>query len=379
MAGQYEPFLINPPKRLRRRVSKRRYKRNDYQPGMEMADISEMGVGVRPGHTGIKKRGVKRGGKKRHRAALKAWRTRRAHQEGGMAKARRKTVKRRRKASPAQLRALARGRAKRLKNLRGRKTRKRATTKKVARRRTRKYAKRRVAKRTTRTRRTRKTTTRRRRRVSGRRHTIPVYIRKGIARTGPRRHRYGIKSNFRVNPFRRNPFGEELMVIGSNPARRRRRKRKYASNPRRKRGYRAMARGRRRFSRNPLSSFAHLMPMIAAGTAGALATKMVPRVIGVTNTWAVYGTQAVVIVGGGYLADKFMGKSISDGWVIGGATMILSNLVGGVLGGVFAGLGLEYDAFPMGAFPDNGVAGMLGDMQGMGYGAENEFEPSMVY
>ena len=373
MAGQYEPFLINPPKRLRRRVSKRRYKRNDYQPGMEMADPSEMGIGIRAGHTTMKKRSVRRGGKKRHRAALKAWRTRRAHQEGSMAKARRKTVKRRRKASPAQLRALARGRAKRLKNLRGRKTRKR-TVKRVARRKTRKVAKRRV----TRVR-TRKTTTRRRRRSSGRRHVIPVYLRKGVARTGPRKHKYGIKRNFRVNPFRRNPFGEELMVIGSNPVRRRRRKRKYSANPKRKRGYRAMARGRRRFSRNPLSSVAHLMPMIAAGTAGALATKMVPRVIGVTNTWAVYGTQAVVIVGGGYLADKFMGRSISDGWIIGGATMILSSLVGGVLGGVFAGLGLDYEAFPMGAFPDDQPMGMLGD-DGMGaYAEDNEFSPSMVY
>ena len=371
MAGQYEPFLINPPKRLQRRVKSRRYKRNDYQPGMEMAEPSEMGIGIRAGHHDIKKRGVRRGGKKRHRAALKAWRTRRAHEEGSMAKARRKTVKRRRKASPAQLRALARGRAKRLRNLRGRKTRKRAV-KRVTRRSTKRVAKRRVT-------RTRKTTMRRRRAKLGRRHAIPVYIRKGVARTGPRRHKFGIKRNFRVNPFRRNPFGEELMVIGSNPHRRRRRKRKYSTNPKRKRGYKAMARGRRRFSRNPLSSVAHLMPMIAAGTAGALATKMVPRVIGITGTWAVYGTQAVVIVGGGYLADKFMGKSISDGWIIGGATMILSQLVGGVLGGVFAGLGLEYDAFPMGAFPDEQPMGMLGN-DGMGSFAEdNEFSPSMVY
>ena len=73
-----------------------------------------------------------------------------------------------------------------------------------------------------------------------------------------------------------------------------------------------------------------------------------------------------------------MGKSVSDGWIIGGATMVLSGLLGGVLGGVFAGLGLEYEAFPdeqLGAFP----MGMLGD-GGMGeYETESEFEPSMVY
>lgn len=284
--------------------------------------------------------------------------------------------KRKRKASPAQLRALARGRAKRLAKLRGKKrtTRKRAvkrTTKRRVKRTVKRVAKRRYTKRT-------KTTTRRRRRARlGRRHVIPVYLRKGVARTGPRRHKFGIKRNFRVNPFRRNPFGEELMVIGSNPVRRRR-KRKYSANPKRKRGYKSMARrGRKRFSRNPISSIGHLMPMIAAGTAGALATKMLPRVIGVTNTWAVYGTQAVVVVGGGYLADKFMGKAVSDGWIIGGATMVLSSLLGGVLGGVFAGLGLEYEAFPneVGAFP----MGMLGD-GGMGdMMGENEFEPSMVY
>lgn len=361
MAGQYEPFLINPPKRLRRRVKSRRYKRNDYQPGMETADPSEMGVGIRLGRASMKKRHGKTW-KQTHKARL-------VRKEKVMAKRAKKagTRRRKRKASPAQLRALARGRAKRLRNLRG----KRRTTKK-------RYAKRKTTVSRKRYTKRAKVTTRRRRRAKlGRRHVIPVYLRKGVARTGPRRHKFGIKRNFRVNPFRRNPFGEELMVIGSNPVRRRR-KRKYSANPKRKRGYKSMARGRRRFSRNPISSIGHLMPMIAAGTAGALATKMLPRVIGVTNTWAVYGTQAVVVVGGGYLADKFMGKSVSDGWIIGGATMVLSGLLGGVLGGVFAGLGLEYEAFPdeqLGAFP----MGMLGD-GGMGaYAEDNEFEPSMVY
>lgn len=141
-----------------------------------------------------------------------------------------------------------------------------------------------------------------------------------------------------------------------------------------------MARGRRRFSRNPMGSIQHLLPMIAAGTAGALVTKMTPRLIGVTNTMAVFGTQAAVVFGGGWLVDKWMGKSASDGWIVGSASALLSNLLGGVLGGVFAGLGLEYEAFPgeVGAFPGNQM-GMLADM-GNAYGAmDEEFEPTVVY
>ena len=378
MAGRFEPFLINPPRKLKRRA--RRFKLNDWQPGMEMADPSEMGIGIKPGHTGMKKRGRKRGGKKKSAAAKKAWKTRRLKsKEKVMAKARKRRKTRvsgrKRRATPAQLRALRKARAARKRKLSATKapTRRRRRTRKTARRRRTwtatgyKYP--RIRKRVK---------SRRRRRTSlGKRRLLAVYGRregkKLVFRTGPRKHKYGIKRNFRVNPF-----GEEAMIIGSNPMRRRRRRRKsYKTNPKRRR---AMARGRRKYSMNPLKSIKSLMPMIAAGTVGALATKALPRVIGVTNVWAVYGTQAVAVFGGGWVADKMMGRSISDGWIVGGASVILSNLLSGMLGGVFAGLGLEYDAFPMGAFPDEQPMGMLGEMNGIGgLGMAEEFEPTMVY
>ncbi len=101
-------------------------------------------------------------------------------------------------------------------------------------------------------------------------YMIAAYKHRGHLYTSPRARR--VWPNHRLNPF-----GSEMMTIGANPRRRKRRRsrKSYKSNPRR----RYMARGRRRFSRNPLASMRHLLPMIAAGTAGALATRNLPRML----------------------------------------------------------------------------------------------------
>jgi hypothetical protein len=165
-------------------------------------------------------------------------------------------------------------------------------------------------------------------------------------RTVPGVHK-PFRAGVKVNPFNRNPFGSELMVVGANP-RRRRRSKKGGSMAKRK-----------RFMSNPMSSIKALTPMILAGTAGALVTKMAPKTLGLTNVWAGYGAQLVVIAGGGYAADKWLGKQVSDGWIIGGAAMVLSNIISTAIPTVFAGLGLDYSAFPeMGSFPE--ASGDLG-------------------
>jgi hypothetical protein len=180
-------------------------------------------------------------------------------------------------------------------------------------------------------------------------------------RTVPGVHK-PFRAGVKVNPFRRNPFGSELMVVGANP--RRKKSRKSGGN---------MSKKRKRFMSNPISSIKALAPMIAGGTVGALATKQMPKWLGMTNVWAGYGTQVATIAAGAYLVDKFSGKygkSVADGWIIGGASMVLSNVLSNTVGGVLAGLGLDYDslsAFPeqqtMQAFPEGGM-GML-DNEGM--------------
>lgn len=349
MAGRFEPFLINPPRRLR--TSKFRLNMSD-PDSYASGDPALKGLPSRKKVLEIYKKEARKA------AAKKGAKTRRKNKRVKI-KVRRAKVKRtkvvaRRKSGISHVAAVKRAK----KAARTRRANMKGTTmaKRKGRRMKIKARRRKISRHAT----MRSQWFKPRRRIKRRgyatkrkRHMVTAYSHRGHLYTSPFAKK--VWANHRLNPYRRNPFGEELMVMGANPRRRRKsRKRKYSSNPRR----RYMARGRKRFSHNPISSVTHLMPMIAAGTAGALATKMIPRVIGVTSPMATYGTQAVVVLGGGYLADKFMGKSVSDGWIVGGATMILSNVLSGVLGGALAGLGLEYEAFPeMGAFP----MGMLGE------------------
>lgn len=259
-----------------------------------------------------------------------------------MAKAKRR---RHRKASPAQLRALRKARAARKRIARAsRPVRRRRVTKRrkhvsVRRHvvRHRKVARRKVS--------SRKRSYKRGFGKRHKRHTIAAYKLRGHLFTSPFARK--VKPLVRLNPrrYRRNPFGEELMVVGANP---RRRKRSYSLNPRRRRYMRRRHRkSSKRMRSNPIASMKTLLPMIATGTLGALITKAAPKLLGMTSPWAAYGTQAAVVLGGGWAADKWVGRSLSDAWIIGGAALVLSDVIGGLIGGSFAGLG--FDAFPGGA------------------------------
>jgi hypothetical protein len=111
--------------------------------------------------------------------------------------------------------------------------------------------------------------------------------------------------------------------------------RRYRHNPRRRyRHNRA-----RRHRRNP-SSARHLMPMIVAGTLGAVVTNMVARFIGAGGLMG-YGVRLAVAVGGGYAADKMAGRSASDGWIIGSIAPLVYDIFRALTGGTFT-----YSAFP---------------------------------
>lgn len=350
--ADYEPFLINPPKRksmkhfslrdsLKRRIL--RFSKNaetgetDYADGgIELTEPSERDI-----MQSIKKT------KMYHKRALKAGRTRRKHM-ARKKKAKKKLVTRKRKVSTKQLAALARGRAIRLRHLK-----KKAHSKVKARRRVTTIKRVVVGSKS----RTRVATIggykRKGFRKTHKRHIVAAYkLAGGRLFTSP--FARTVKPLVRLNPFSRrysNPFGEELMMVGANPRRR------HTMAKRRQRG-------------NPITNIRSLLPMIAGGTVGALATRIVPNMLNLTNAWTLYAAQAAIVLGGGLVTGKFVGKAVSDGWVVGGAAYMLSNIVSGVVGGALAGLGVDAfpDTYAYGAFPDQ-----------VAYGNVDEFAPTAVY
>lgn len=166
------------------------------------------------------------------------------------------------------------------------------------------------------------------------------------------------KPGHRLNPFRRrNPLGELAMIVGTNPKRRSKMARK------------------KRYRRNPVSvsltQVKGLAPMIGGAIVGAAAVNVVPNVFNLGG-WMRYGAQAATVVGGGIAMNKVAGRNASDGFVVGGATMVLYGVVKNLLGGTMTMLGLGEDtleAFPdqsMAAFPDEGYSG-----NDMNYSLEN--------
>lgn len=213
----------------------------------------------------------------------------------------------------------------------------------------------------------------------------------------PKRKRLLRRTRFgSMNPFRRrrNPFGEEVMLVGlnpfkkrrshmfGNPFRRKRRKNKVRSRRRRnaflfnpvrrsRRRRNPVHRSRRRrnpmrrYRRNPITSFGSAMsylPTVGGAIGGMIAVKTIPRLLGVTGL-PYYGVQAAVVVGGGWGLQKVSSK-VAEGFVIGSAATALYDVVKGFLGTTFSYLGLgDIDAYPLESDP----AAAYNSLQDMAY------------
>lgn len=139
-----------------------------------------------------------------------------------------------------------------------------------------------------------------------------------------------VRKGIKLNPFRRNPFGEELMFFGANPkgghmARKKHSKKRFRKNP---------ARKSRRFKLNPVMDKS-IMYMILSGGVAALATRMIPNLIGLTG-WKAYATQAAILVGGGLAATKLVNKNVGVGVMIGSGAMIITDVTRNMLSGATA-------------------------------------------
>lgn len=170
----------------------------------------------------------------------------------------------------------------------------------------------------------------------------------------------------------RNPLGEEVMIVGSNPRRKRRSRRRRARARRRIPGFLARlfgrgitrrarrrrrarglgsyvgkARSRRRraarFRDNParrskaialrapglpdVSRPASLLMPAIVGTAAYIATDKVPSMVNVTSTLPRLGVKAAVGFGGGILISRFLGRNQGAVWAIGSSINILSDIL----------------------------------------------------
>ncbi len=179
--------------------------------------------------------------------------------------------------------------------------------------------------------------------IRGRKHRPVVYggIKKGVYARSPYSHSPQI-----------NPFGEEVMIVGANPRRKRvrrkrigvsKRRRSYKRNPLSLMGLnprprrRSVVRHRRRsYRRNPYSGaiaisarrpMSLLMPAIA-GTGGYFAADYIPAVIGMSaSPLTRIGVKAGVAFGGGMLVSKFMGNKSGTAFAIGAGINVLNDVL----------------------------------------------------
>jgi hypothetical protein len=172
----------------------------------------------------------------------------------------------------------------------------------------------------------------------GRKHRPVVYsgIRKGV---------------FSRSPYSRspqiNPFGEEVMIVGANPKRRKRTRtrRRRSVNPirRHRRSYsmksnpvrRRIVRRRRGYRRNPATAIAIsarrpmslLMPALA-GTGGFFVADYIPVAIGMSaSPLTRIGVKAGVAFGGGMLVTKFMGNKSGTAFAIGAGINLINDVL----------------------------------------------------
>jgi len=135
------------------------------------------------------------------------------------------------------------------------------------------------------------------------------------------------KPGLRINPFKRNPMGEELMFIGANPFREVK-KVKHSKKAHSKSPFTFHSLGapkahkkshRGKYRHNPMGVDASSVKPLLGALAGGLATALVPGLVGNFISGANAGimgyiTKAVILVGGTFGANKIAGKEAAVGF-----------------------------------------------------------------
>lgn len=221
-------------------------------------------------------------------------------------------------------------------------------------------------------------------------------LRKMTRRWGPKRAMK--KAWEEMEKKKKNPFGEEVMIVGLNPRRRRRgkvqrkraaskkiahKKKKRVKTPSKKKkivvayqtGPKTYTRSayskskkagikinRPRRRRNPavknMFDVKSALPHVAVGAGSAIAVAVAPSIIPVQAPVVKYGVQLGTVVGGGLLLGKTVkDKSLGITWAITGSAVILADILKTyVLQGMF-GLSDVESAYALDAYPNEADEG----------------------
>lgn len=170
-----------------------------------------------------------------------------------------------------------------------------------------------------------------------------VYTRKGFVIMATKRRRSRKRNTWFGQPRRHRKAARKGWRRGHllGGKRRRRRVRHNAPdamvNPRRRRHYRSKARrhharGRRR--RNPaiMAEFGKFSssvmnvrewgPLALTGGVSAITGSVAPNMLGVFNPWARLGVQTAVAIGGSIVVERFIGSKHGQAWMIAGLSMV---------------------------------------------------------
>lgn len=149
---------------------------------------------------------------------------------------------------------------------------------------------------------------RRRRRKFGRKLLLNTWFGQ------PRRHRKaaykGWRRGHKIGGRRVRRYHRNAPATAGNP--RRRYRRGYRRNP-------ALTVGR--FT-SQVMNFGEWLPLAITGGASAVVGAVTPNLIGLVNPWAKLGTQLGVAIGGGMLVENFVGREHGRAWMVVGVSMV---------------------------------------------------------
>lgn len=235
----------------------------------------------------------------------------------------------------------------------------------------------------------------RKKKSKSKRHRPVVY------ETAPKTWSRSEKSKSKKAGIKINPLGEEVILVGANPRREKRKTRttrrgRNAWYGRREKHATAAQKGWRKRKRNPVSAnpkrrtyrrrrnrnpklgvgsinimkpMTLLMP-VASGLAAKMITERVPMWVNIVNPLPKFGVQLAVAIGGGMLLKKPVGTQNATIFTVVGATVALSEVITNWMGTAAMGwMGESYpeiETYGNEAAPELGMGAYPEEISGFG-------------
>ena len=143
----------------------------------------------------------------------------------------------------------------------------------------------------------------------------------------PRRHKKAAKKGWRIGHLlsvgkrrRRVRHWNPIGAVSANP--RRSRRHYNVKHRRRHRNPFGLGSGAVKQFTGTIMDVRHWAPLAITGGLSAITGAVVPGMLGVSNSWAKYGVQVGVAVGGGIVVEKAIGKEHGQAWMVVGMAMV---------------------------------------------------------